>query len=241
MALHVQVCLLSGRRVEVEASPDSTVQQLKLRAQDELGVPVSALVDKKSGRLLGPGEILGTLEEPCNIFALVRHAALCSTHRNFALLRADGSVACWGLPHGVPDSTVQGQLQDVREIQGSGSAFAAIRCDGSVVTWGNPSQGGDSREVQAQLRNVRSVCATNGAFAALLDGGTVVTWGDEDCGGDSRAVQSQLRDVQQIQPARQDFAALLGNGSVARLADRRCSSYPRSHRLPHPYSELPNF
>ena len=222
MAICVHVCLLSGRRLPVDADLDCTVQQLRLRAQALLGAPLACLVDRKRG-LLAPDRTLreAGLEAPHMVFALLRHAALSANYRSFALLRADGSVATWGSRHCClpADSPVQAELRDVLEICGSDSAFAAIRCDGSVVTWGNEIRGGDSTEVQHQLKNVRSIWATSGAFAALREDGGVVTWGDAECGGDSSSVQAQLHDVRQIRPARQDFAALLGDGSVVTWGD----------------------
>ena len=52
------------------------------------------------------------------------------------------------------------QLNDVQQVQSSGSAFAAILADGSVVTWGDPDYGGDSSEVQDRLKGVQQVQAT---------------------------------------------------------------------------------
>ena len=48
----------------------------------------------------------------------------------------------WGTEgRGCDSSSVQDQLKNVQQIQGSSMAFAAILGDGSVVTWGNEDSG----------------------------------------------------------------------------------------------------
>ena len=68
----------------------------------------------------------------------------------------DQSLYTWGDPeHGGNSSTVQDQLRNVQQVQGSLGAFAAILGDGSVVTWGKADCGGDSSSVQDRLKNVQ--------------------------------------------------------------------------------------
>ena len=119
----------------------------------------------------------------------------------FAAILADGSVVTWGKSKsGGDSSTVQDQLKDVRQIQGTASSFAAILANGSVVSWGNKHHGGDSSQVQHQLTDVLQIHATEAAFAAILADGSVVTWGSPSCGGESSArSQDQLRNVQILQ------------------------------------------
>ena len=54
-----------------------------------------------------------------------------------AELKADGTVACTGLPHAGGDChAIQDQLVDVQHIYATGTAFAALKADGGVVSWG---------------------------------------------------------------------------------------------------------
>ena len=126
----------------------------------------------------------------------------------FAAITSDGGVVSWGDGIWGGDSTaVQDQLENISQIQASGSAFAAITSDGRVVTWGDQDYGGDSTEVQDRLRDVSQIQASEWAFAAITLDGRVVTWGHPDYGGDSTAVQDQLRNVQQIQASRRAFCS----------------------------------
>ena len=121
----------------------------------------------------------------------------------------------WGhADFGGDSSAVQGQLQNVQQIQASQAAFAAILDNGSVVAWGHAGWGGDSSAVQGQLDNVQQIQASERAFAAILGDGSVVTWGHADFGGDSSAVQAHFKSVQQIQASRRAFAAILDDGIV---------------------------
>jgi hypothetical protein len=51
--------------------------------------------------------------------------------------------------------TVQNQLQNVQQVQGTAGAFAAILADRSVVAWGHPDCAGDSSAVKDRLQNVQ--------------------------------------------------------------------------------------
>ena len=108
----------------------------------------------------------------------------------------DQSLYTWGDPEHGGNSSVQDQLRNVQQVQGSLGAFAAILGDGSVVTWGKADCGGDCSAVQGQLKDVRQIHATECAFAAILGDRSVVTWGKADCGGDSSSVQDRLKNVQ---------------------------------------------
>ena len=142
MSITVDVALLSGRTVAVEANQDELVAALKLRAQTALGV--------KKGRLL---DISGRALDSCSTVeaAKLRHGDSLTLHINrlqiqstsgaFAAILGDGSVATWGRDGG-DSSAVQEQLKNVQQIQASERAFAAILADGSVVTWGDPFSGG---------------------------------------------------------------------------------------------------
>ena len=99
-------------------------------------------------------------------------------HRLLPRFLATDPSWTWGAAEGGGDSSaVQGQLQNVQQIQACNAAFAAILGDGSVVTWGEAQSGGDSSRVQGQLKNVQQIQASACAFAAILGDGSVVTWG----------------------------------------------------------------
>eukprot|EP00913_Durusdinium_trenchii_P033858 g31695.t1 len=125
-------------------------------------------------------------------------------------------VVCWGDPDGGGHITpkVKSQLQGVKHIVASVSAFAAIRQDGEVVTWGDPDAGGNSEIVQAKLRKVKRVYTSKFAFAAVREDGTVVTWGPAEHGGDSSSVESNLTGVHHIEASKSAFAAISVQANV---------------------------
>ncbi|CAE7897637.1 pak-2 [Symbiodinium sp. KB8] len=216
MSITLEVGLLSGKRVTVDADENEEVGTLKRRAQISLGVG--------SGRLVGScGSVLdesspikrARLQNGDSLTLQVNSVQIQAARNAFAAILGDGTVVTWGrAAYGGGSSAVRDQLKNVRQIQASSEALAAILCDGSVVTWGRPVYGGDSRTVQDQLKNVQQIQASDGAFAAVLGDGSVVTWGSAVYGGDSSAVQDHLKNVQQIQVSGSAFAAILGDGSV---------------------------
>ena len=231
MPLLIQVSLLSGRTVSLEAEPDEPVKALRGKAQKALAVGTGRLLDssvldaatalKESGLQSGD-----TLTLKLSSFQVRGHGSA------FAAILGDGSVVTWGdADDGGDSSAVQAQLKDVQQIKATMNAFAAILGDGSVVTWGSASSGGDSSAVQDQLKDVQQIQGTNNAFAAILGDGSVVTWGSSAAGGDSKAVQHQLMGVQQIQATGFAFAALLGDGSVVTWGDDCGDSCDVEHQL----------
>ena len=216
MSVVVDVSLMRGKTISVEASLDELVATLKQRAQTALTV--------------GTGRLLHCSGEPLNDMLTVKEAKLetgtlltlqlrgvqiQASHGAFAAILSDGSVVAWGNEEDGGDSrAVQDQLKGVQQIQASVGAFAAILTDESVVTWGDEEYGGDSDAVQDQLKGVQQIQASYSAFAAILIDGSVVAWGNEEYGGDSGAVQEQLKGVQQIQASQHAFAAILTDGSV---------------------------
>ena len=133
-----------------------------------------------------------------------------------AELKADGTVACTGLPHAGGDChAIQDQLVDVQHIYSTNTAFAALKAGGSVVSWGHGDNGGDCSKVQSQLVDVQHMYSTKYAFAALKAGGSVVAWGGGFAGGDCSKLQGQLAsDVQHIYATEKAFAALKADGAV---------------------------
>ncbi|SFN96773.1 hypothetical protein [Xenorhabdus japonica] len=67
-----------------------------------------------------------------------------------AALRKDGSVVTWeNTDFGQHFSISQPDMQNVRAIYGTGTAFLALTADNKVYTWGSSDGGGDSGEVQS--------------------------------------------------------------------------------------------
>ena len=199
MSIEVEVGLISGRKVTVQAALDETVGTLKCRAQIALGVRTGRLLDSSGSVVEGFVAIKKARVQNGDSLTLLctDRVQVQASFGAFAAILDDGSVVTWGnADFGADSSAVQPQLKNVQQIQTSGYAFAAIRVDESVVTWGNAVCGGDSRAVQEQLKNVQQIQASHSAFAAILDDGSVVTWGDAVSGADSSAVQTQLKNVQ---------------------------------------------
>ena len=191
MSITVEIGLLSGKRVRVDADMNEEVGTMKRRAQIALGVGRGRLVCSSGSVLDACAPMRHTRLQNDDFLTLhinrVQVEACC---RAFAAILGDGSVVTWGLADdGGDSSAVQDQLKNVQQIQASFGAFAAILGDGSVVTWGSAAHGGDSSAVQDQLKNVQQIQARGGAFAAVLGDGSVVTWGDAGFGGDNSGVQ----------------------------------------------------
>ncbi|WP_198133190.1 Ig-like domain-containing protein, partial [Aeromonas simiae] len=129
-----------------------------------------------------------------------------------------GRVVTWEERYsGGDNSDVAEQLENVKTIFSTDSAFAALLQDGSVVSWGSNRRDHwheDNGIVQPQLKGVQTIFSTRGAFAALLQDGSVATWGDPYYGGDSSSVQLQLNKVKTIFSNTYAFAALKQDGSV---------------------------
>ena len=72
--------------------------------------------------------------------------ALDSTHRAFAALKADGSIASWGdLDHpwsGLKSHTKAPTDKGYTKIYSNAYTFTAVKPDGSIRTWGDPRYGG---------------------------------------------------------------------------------------------------
>ncbi|CAE7321754.1 unnamed protein product [Symbiodinium natans] len=208
MAVSVEVALLSGRSAHLRCEPGSSVEQLQLAAERELGVCVEHLITAEGALLRAEDSVVW--EEGARLTARVRAPRLLGGQTAFALVKSDGSMVTWGL----------GQ---VKSLQATLRAFAAILSDGSVMTWGGASDGGISQHVQQYLHDVRSIQeveqiqASEAAFAAIKKDGSVVTWGRHDFGGISFPVRHQLQGepgVRHIQASGRAFAALRKDGSV---------------------------
>ncbi|CAE7691628.1 unnamed protein product [Symbiodinium sp. CCMP2592] len=228
-------CLLSGRCIEISALPDWRLTKLLQVAEEhfrDCGALSSLerlgwLVAPEQGSMLDMESTvyearLGSVHFIQAIAVPLSQPIFCTAspdHPSWAQVLGDGSVTTWGSGPGSDSRSVRHQLQNVRSIAATSSAFAALRKDGTVVTWGHPDQGGDSTPVKAQLREVKSLAASDTAFAALLASGGVVTWGGACDGGDCELVRDELTGVTKIAGTCCAFAALLENGRVVQWGD----------------------
>eukprot|EP00434_Breviolum_minutum_P023704 symbB.v1.2.020908.t2/scaffold1784.1/size101483/4 len=211
----IDVVLASGRTATVTLDSVAFISDLKIRAEEELGMPL--LNVSAEGKILKTSCTLADagLKDGATVTASARRASLVGGSAAFAVIRGDASVITWGEGRdGGNSSRVQHLLKDVQTIIGNSSSFAALLGDKSVVVWGNAADGGDSSKVQSQLNDVTSIISANSAFAAILSDGHVVTWGQAENGGDSSSVQALLEDVKDICGANHSFAAIRRNGTV---------------------------
>lgn len=205
----IDVVLASGRTATVTLDSVAFISDLKIRAEEELGMPL--LHVSAEGKILKTSCTLADagLKDGATVTASARRASLVGGSAAFAVIRGDASVITWGEGRdGGNSSRVQHLLKDVQTIIGNSSSFAALLGDKSVVVWGNAADGGDSSKVQSQLNDVTSIISANSAFAAILSDGHVVTWGQAENGGDSSSVQALLEDVKDICGANHSFAAI---------------------------------
>ena len=144
MSITVEIGLLSGKTVTVQADLDETVASFNLRAQTALAVGKGRLVNS-SGSVLDACALIRTAKVQ-NGDALTLHMStveLQATRCAFAAILGDGTAVTWGdADFGGDSSAVQHQLKNVQQIQASDRAFAAILGDGSVHTWGSSLFGG---------------------------------------------------------------------------------------------------
>ena len=196
----VEVSLLSGRSVRLEANLAVTVGAFRDRSRHALAA--------ERGRLLFQGSYLMSthtlaeagISDGSQLQLVAMPVQVVGAEKAFAAIRGDGSVVAWGDPENGGDaSAVQDQLQDVVQVQNTSYAFAALRSDGSVVTWGDPESGADSSFVQHELHDVRCIQGGVTVFVAIRTDGTAVTWGEGAFGGDSRGVRDALTDVLHVQ------------------------------------------
>ncbi|CAE7487092.1 unnamed protein product [Symbiodinium sp. CCMP2456] len=199
MSISLQVSLLSGRTICLDAELGESLQSLSDRAQ-------VALASRRGSFLNAEGKMLhgaSTVEDCClkDGDVLTFHMGQIEVFMSRGLpaaasILSDGSLVAWGEAESGGDcSFLTDQLKNVRKIQGSQSAFAVLLADSSVVTWGDKRCGGDSSAVQHKLQKVEHIQASNASFAALLNDGSVVTWGDAAAGGDSSSVHDQLKNL----------------------------------------------
>ena len=135
MSVVVDVDLISGKTVSVEARLDESVATLKRRAQTALAVGKGRLLD--SGGLLDDDLTVrnAKLETGTSLTLQLRRVQIQACENACAAILSDGSVVTRGVPKLGGDSrAVQDQLQNVQQIQAALYGFAAILTDGAVVT-----------------------------------------------------------------------------------------------------------
>ena len=113
MTIAVTVGLLSGRTVALTAGLDEGISAFRHRAQTELGVGRSRLLDS-SGSLLDGYKTISTANVQ-NGDSLTLHRSrvqICSTDNAFAAILGDGSVVTWGT---ADESALQCQLNNVHK------------------------------------------------------------------------------------------------------------------------------
>ena len=223
MAISVDLCLMSGKRVSLEVEADASVESLKQRAQSALETGKGRLLNSSGEVLDGATSVQKASIQSGDLLTLhVKQTQVVATRKGdseasaFAAILSDGSVVTWGEgASSKGDRKAFAKLKNVEQIQASEKAFAAILGDGSVVTWGHPKFGGQTGALYKELsKDVRQIQGGCRAFAAIKADGSVVTWGYPDAGGDSSGVQDQLKNVQKIQANLAAFAAIRTDGSV---------------------------
>ena len=93
MALAIEVSLLSGRSVVLEAEKDEPVKQFKLTAQELLAVGWGRLSDSSGGILDGAATLEESrLQSGDSVTLHIREVYVCNNRYAFALILGDGSV-----------------------------------------------------------------------------------------------------------------------------------------------------
>ena len=152
MTIRIAVVLMSGRKADLDVTPGCSVEELRIRAQQMLGVR-GRLLSASGTSLHGDFTVQQAGLRSGDWLTLhTRPLLLSATSAAVAAVLSDGSVVTWGESDMGGDSGVV-PLDDVRHIEATQSAFAVIRDDGSVVTWGRPRWGGDSSAVVERLKD----------------------------------------------------------------------------------------
>jgi alpha-tubulin suppressor-like RCC1 family protein len=119
------------------------------------------------------------------------------------VLRADGTLATWGLDYPTPANA-----SNIVAVAAGWEHCLALRSDGSVIAWGDNSYG--QSDVPASATNVVSIAAGYFHNLALRADGTVVVWGKGYYGVTN--VPGGLRSVAAISAGEQNNLALVGSG-----------------------------
>ena len=136
MSLTLEVSLISGKTVSLQADEDESMESLKVRAQRALGAGRGRLL-RSSGLVLDGAAPLkhAKLQKGEQLMLQIRRVDVLGSAAAFAAILGDASIATWGdAGCGGDSSAVQDRLKNVQQIQATERAFAAILVDGSVVT-----------------------------------------------------------------------------------------------------------
>jgi len=128
---------------------------------------------------------------------------------DFAALRSDGRVVCWG---STKDHGAQSLLDTAQLVANSG-AFAALSKDGHVECWGVQASGGRiPEEIQDQLVDIQRLHAGKHSFVAVRKDGKAFVWGhmkmEEDISPED------FRDIQAVASTGSAMALLRTDGRV---------------------------
>ena len=125
MAIVLDVTLISGQRVSLEADLTASVQSLAERARRALGVGRGRLFSS-SGSVLDSDAQLGAAKLQTGD-CLTLQVRIVGNTQSFAAILGDGSFVIWGdADSGGDSSPVEEQLKDVQQIQASNRACADI-------------------------------------------------------------------------------------------------------------------
>ena len=152
-------------------------------------------------------------------------ARVFSTERAFAVLMLDGSVVCYGsVAYGGDchrqDSGhgVNTQLNNIRTISATRSAFAAINEEGKIITWGVAEEGGASADYiqywNDNKGNFTDLISSNTAFAAVSDD-IILSWGEYPASDIAHATPSfaNLDSTRFVQSNKEAFIAVNRDGT----------------------------
>ena len=119
MAIIVDVTLISGRRVSLEADFIHSVQGLASCARRALGVGRGRLFSSSGSVLHGAAQLGAAKLQTSDCLALhMRRMRIVGNTKSFAAILGDGSVATWGsAERGGDSSSVQDRLKNVQQIQ----------------------------------------------------------------------------------------------------------------------------
>ena len=127
------------------------------------------LVLNRDGGVVQSGTSGGT--KPANLPAVTMVAA---GDRHSVVLKADGTVICWG-ENSSGQSTPPAGLSGVTAIAAGNSFSLALKSDGTVVRWGSTLSG--QTTPPASWVDIVAISAGQGFALALKRNGTVVGWG----------------------------------------------------------------
>jgi alpha-tubulin suppressor-like RCC1 family protein len=138
-------------------------------------------------------------------------------------LRADGTVAGWGLSSD-GQTTIPASATNVVAIAAGSWHSLALRAGGAVVAWGKNDAG--QTNAPASATNVVAVAAGDNCSLALRADGTVVGWGENNFG--QTTIPAAATNVVAIAAGLWHSLALRANGTVVGWGDNGFGAIPAS-------------